>query len=132
MMVTVLPFVVGVGLFLASQRPRRLRYQLVFTVTGSFCLLGSLFYTWALSPYIWALHLEAQWRPAKPESKIEMESYLSLYTQREIVPSDLDWNPSLKLKEGERMVRYAILQRAPLDVVYTSDDTLVSIYTTYE
>ena len=36
------------------------------------------------------------------------------------------------LKPGERMIQYMILYRAPLDVVYTTNDTIVAIYTSYE
>ena len=34
--------------------------------------------------------------------------------------------------QGERMIQYRLLYSAPLDVVYTSNNTIVAIYTSYE
>lgn len=65
-------------------------------------------------------------------TRVQLESFLSLYSQREIQPSQSDWGRDYQLKPGERMIQYMLLYRAPLDVVYTTNDTIAAIYTSYE
>ena len=84
------------------------------------------------APYMWASHLEARWTPAKPSTRAEMESYLSLYRAREIQPSASDWGRNHVLREGDKMVQYMILWNAPLEVVYDRDGKLLAFYTSYE
>lgn len=84
------------------------------------------------APYMWASYLEARWAPAKPSTRAEMESYLSLYRAREIQPSASDWGRNHVLREGDKMVQYMILWNAPLEVVYDRDDKLLAFYTSYE
>jgi len=49
-----------------------------------------------------------------------------------IQPSNSLWGHSYDLAPGERMTQYRLLYLAPLDVVYTSNDTIAAIYTSYE
>ncbi len=61
-----------------------------------------------------------------------MEACLSLYTAHNIRPSESLWGHEYQLGPGERMTQYRLLYVAPLDVVYTSNDIIVKIYTSYE
>lgn len=84
------------------------------------------------TPYLWASHLESRWRPARPETKMDLESHLSLYSKYEITPAESSWGRYHVLDEGDRMIRYMILWNAPLDVVYNASNHIVRIFTSYE
>ena len=128
----VLPLSLGAALLLVAARFHRKWARLTARVIGSAFLLAFLAAVVEVTPYFWALHLESKWTAAKPTSKAQLESCLSLYTQRDIQPSESDWGRDYKLRPGERMTQYRLLHRAPLDVVYSSNDTIVAMYTSYE
>ena len=128
----VVPFVTGIIAILGRLAIRGPRIRLAALWVGICCLTGSVFFYVSGGPYLWALHLEDKWREAEPKTKLEMESYLSFYSQREIGFDTSGWGSTHPVKSGERMVRYSILYAASLDVVYTDEDRLVAIYTTYE
>jgi hypothetical protein len=128
---SVLLFTVGIVTFFAMRKLRRRWLRAVAGVTSTvFFLIAA--YSLIFLPYGWALTLESKWRPANPKSRTELESHLSLYTKRDILPEVSAWGRDHKLRPGERMTRYSLLGLLPLDVVYTSDDAIVTIYTTYE
>lgn len=85
-----------------------------------------------LIAYIWASHLERQWASAEPQTRGQLEQYLSLHSVRQITPAQSCWGSRRKLTSGETMVQYLILWHAPLDVVYDQGGTIRSIYTSYE
>lgn len=89
-----------------------------------------LFFT--CGSYLWALHLEGRWTAAKPTTRSQLESCLALYSQRDIPPSQSGWGRNHQLGPGERMTQYLLLYQAPFEVVYTSDDKIVAMYTSYE
>ena len=124
-------FGVGTSLLCALPRLKQAAAKWAVMIAGVGCLLILFFYLVTAGPYVWALHLESKWKPAQPESKSELESHLALYTEERIEPGESGWGANHQLKSGERMIRYSLLG-APLDVVYTSDDRLVAIYTSYE
>jgi hypothetical protein len=130
--VFVMPLLLGVGLLVASSRMRRRGTRVAALIGGVFCLLVFAFYAVLTGPYVWALHLESKWRPADPQTRLEMESFLSLYSQREIDIDTSPWARGSEFNPGDRMIRYSVLLGAPLDVVYTRDDLVVGIFTTYE
>ena len=101
-------------------------------LVGLAFVLGSIALLVEVLPYFYALHLEAQWSPSKPRTREELEAFLSLYSRREIHPSQSHWGRDYALRPGEQMIQYLILWRAPLDVVYSSNDAVVAIYTSYE
>lgn len=84
--------------------------------------------------YLYALHLESQWRKAAPKTRADLEKHLHGYSLREIQPKDSIWGRGHELQPGERMMQYRILwnQNCPLDVVYDSDGHVRAIYTSYE
>ena len=123
-------FTIGIVTFFAMRKLQRQWMRAVAGVTSMVFFLMAA-YSLLFLPYGWALHLESKWRPANPKSRTELESHLSLYTKRDISPETSAWGRDHKLRPGERMTRYSLLG-APLDVVYTSDDVIVTIYTTYE
>ena len=129
---SVVPFVLGVSLLLGRMMLRGPKLRLVALWVGICFLAVGMFFYGAIGPYLWALHLETKWMEAEPKTKSEMESYLSLYSEKEISFDTPGWGMDHPIKPGERMVRYSILLGAPLDVVYTDDDNLVAVYTTYE
>lgn len=113
----------------------RLRSKWARVTSGAFGTLFLIAFVFAMisyAPYFWALHLESKWDPANPKTKAELESYLSLYSQPDIQPSQSVWGRSHKLHPGERMTQYLLLWSAPLDVVYSSNNIVVAIYTSYE
>lgn len=128
----VLPLTLGMASLLVASRFRRKWARIAVRIVGSLLILAFLAATVEDAPYLWALHLEAKWQPAKPTSKVQLESYLSLYSQREIQTSQSMWGRDYQLQAGERMIQYRLLYSAPLDVVYTTNDTIVAIYTSYE
>jgi len=105
-------------------------------------LLGSLgvlfvaicvwLYSTGVGAYLYAVYLEAKWSAADPETRIELEQHLSLYSIEDVEPSQSAWGRYHKMQRGERMVRYMILGSAPLDVVYDERDNITGIYTSYE
>jgi hypothetical protein len=125
------PLLIGIALLFLARRFRKDWAKVTAGISGSLLLLVFLFYLFALGPYIWALHLESKWRPADPKTRAELESHLSLYTKRDIPPDQSGWGRDYKLQSGERMTRYSLLG-SPLDVVFTSNDSIVAIYTSYE
>lgn len=95
-------------------------------------LMGAYSYGWDLVAYWYALRLESKWSAASPKSRNELEEQLSLYSRTTISPRNSSWGRYYTLKANERMVRYNIMLRAPLDVVYDNEDRIIGIYTSYE
>jgi hypothetical protein len=87
-----------------------------------------------IAPYVWALHLETKWSAVHPDTRVQLESFWSLYSVREIKPFQSSWGSDYVLRPGERMIQYRLLYspRAPLDVVYTRSDNITAIFTSYE
>jgi uncharacterized membrane protein len=131
-LVFVLPAVLAVVCLLVASGLQREWARLTARGVGSLLILGVILLAGELCSYYWALHLESKWSAAKPTTRVQLESFLSLYSQREIQPSQSDWGRDYQLKPGERMIQYMLLYRAPLDVVYTTNDTIAAIYTSYE
>lgn len=121
------PAVVGIAMVLVARRARRPWARITAGGLGAISLLFCAYCLVAVGPYLWALHLESKWRPAKPRTLAELESKLSGYTKTEIPPG----GSFHKLGEGERMTRYSLLG-APLDVVHSPDERILAIHTTYE
>jgi hypothetical protein len=126
------PFSMGLGLIFAAFKLRRKWVRISAAIVGTIFLVAFAFAAISFAPYVWASHLEAKWQPANPKTKAELESYLSLYTKRDIQPSQSEWGNQYQLQPGEQMTQYLLLWNAPLDVVYTSNNTVVAIYTSYE
>ena len=131
-LIFVAPFAIGAALIIAGLGSRLKWARWAACITGSLFILFFLVAVIGFAPYMWASHLESKWYPAHPRTKTELEAFLSLYSQRDIQPSESDWGRNHQLQSGERMTQYLLLWNAPLDVVYTSDDTIVAIYTSYE
>lgn len=104
---------------------------LVWLLTAGL-LAGAYSYGWDLVAYWYALRLESKWAAASPTSRNELERHLSLYRRTTISPMDSSWGRYYTLKPNERMVRYNIMLRAPLDVVFDNEDRIIGIYTSYE
>ncbi len=126
------PVIVGAILIGTAFRLRKTWGGLVAGGIGVLAILAFFASVISFGPYFWASYLESRWSPANPRTKSELESFLSLYSKREIQPSESDWGRNHKLKPGEHMTQYLLCWSQPLDVVYRSDDTIVTIYTSYE
>jgi len=120
------------GLTIAAFRLRRKWARIVAGIGGSIFMAGFVAAVLIFAPYLWALHLESSWSPAQPKTRSELESYLSLYSQKDISPMQSEWGRNHVLQPGERMTQYLLLWSAPLDVVYRSNDMIGAIYTSYE
>jgi hypothetical protein len=129
-----LPLAMGVGALRVARRFQTRWARLIARLAGAGMLMIFLFFVIGIGPYLWALHLESNWVPAHPKNRAELESYLSLYSKHEIQPSQSPWGNRYQLQSGERMIQYWLLYSsgAPLDVVYTTNDMIVAIYTSYE
>jgi hypothetical protein len=123
---------VGISLLFISPRLPGKATRIAIRIVGLLCLAGFLALLALIAPYPWAAYLETKWQPAHPKTRTELESFLSLYSQHPIQPSQSDWGHDYRLQPGERMIQYLLLWNAPLDVVYTTNDTIVVIYTSYE
>jgi len=128
----IIPFLLGGLLVFAAFRQCRKSTRVTRAIFGALLMTVFGFAVISFAPYAWAIHLEGRWRPASPKTKAELESYLSLYSQRDIQPSRSSWGRDYQLRLGERMTQYLLLWNAPLDVVYSSNDMVISIYTSYE
>ena len=99
-------------------------------------VLSIIFMVWltatGVTAYIFALILEERWNKAQPKTRNELEQYLYLYSTKTILPSQSMWGWNYELKNDEKMVQYLLLWKAPLDVVYDSNDNIRMIYTSYE
>ena len=131
-------FLVPLGLgILCLWAPRKIRQpwaRLLLRFFGGAALVVFLLLLITMTPYLWALHLESKWEAANPKTRAELESCLSLYSRHNIQPSQSPWANRYQLKPDEHMVQYWLLYSpgAPLDVVYTTHDAIVQIYTSYE
>jgi len=128
----VLPLLLGVGGLVLARRFRPLWARILSRVFGAGLLAIFLFVLSVMTPYWWALHLESKWVPAHPKTRAELESHLSLYSQHEIPAAKSPWGKNRPIESGERIVEYDLLYLAPLDVIYTTNDTIAQIYTAYE
>jgi hypothetical protein len=126
------PLGMGIGLIFAAFKLRKKWVRIIAGTTGTIVLAAFVAITIVGAPYVWASHLEAKWRPADPKTKAELESFLSLYSKRDMQPAQSEWGHDYKLQAGERMTQYLLLWSAPLDIVYSSNNTVVMIYTSYE
>lgn len=93
-------------------------------------LLGVLFYTTPLS-YLYCLAREDSWMQAKTRGEMQ-ERLIGFYSESPITPEVPGWGIGRPLKEGESMIRYLILGKEPLDVVYSESGDVVAIYRSYE
>ena len=132
LIVFIAPFALGVTMIFASFRLRKKWIRWTIRATGLLFPCGVLAALVCFAPYIWARHLESRWHPANPKTQVELELFLSLYSQSDILPPESGWGSHHQLQAGERMTQYLLLWYAPLDVVYTSSNTIVAIYTSYE
>jgi len=132
LIVFVLPLMLGTAALLLAKWFRMKWARVAMRIFGSALIITFLAAVVEMGPYFWALHLESKWSPAHPTNRAQLESYLSLYSQREIATPQSLWGHNYQLQAGERMIQYRLLYRAPLDVVYTTNDTIVAIYTSYE
>ena len=128
----VLPVILGIASLVVASRFRRRAGRIALRVLAVIFFSGFLWILSMMAPYWWALHLEAKWRTANPTTQTQLESLLSLYSKREIQTGQSMWGRDYKLQSGERMIQYRLLYNAPLDVVYTSNNVIVAIYTSYE
>ncbi|MEO5715363.1 MAG: hypothetical protein ABIT37_17930 [Luteolibacter sp.] len=102
------------------------------TLLGIVLSLGITFYLVNVVPYFWAGHLEAKWTAAHPKTRVEMESYLSLCTMREIQPAQSGWGRNHPMQDGDKMIQYLLFWTQPLEVVYDKNDRMIASYTSYE
>jgi len=128
----ILPLCLGIGLIFAAFKLRHRWTRFIAGIVGSIFVVCFVAAVMIFVPYMWASHLEFKWSPAQPKTRSELEPYLSLYSQRDIQPVQSEWGGNHVLEAGERMTQYLLLWSAPLDVVYSSNDTIVAIYTSYE
>ena len=131
LLLVIAPTIVGIAMILLARRASKTWAKNTAGSLGVISFLVCAFYLVVTGPYMWALHLESKWRPANPQTMSDLESNLSGYTKTDIQPTQSAWGQGHKLGEGDRMTRYSLMG-APLDVVYSAEDRILAIYTTYE
>lgn len=104
-----LPLLLAVLLIFSARRAKRKWLTMISAIAGG--IAAALFVTMVCltAPYFWAIHLESKWFPAHPQTRAEMESFLSLYKARYIQPAESEWGRDHVLRVGDRMVQYMIL-----------------------
>jgi hypothetical protein len=130
LLVVPLAFAIWVAIKTLRHRQRGVRIALGVAMAIVSPPLFAIFM--ALAGYGWAIHLETKWSPKKPKTQAQLESYLSLYSKYDIQPTNSLWGHNHTLKPGERMTQYLLLWMMPLDVVYSSNQEISVIYTSYE
>lgn len=110
---------------------KKIKISILLTFVLAIILMVWLTST-GITAYIFALVLEERWNKAQPKTRNELEQYLYLYSTKTILPSQSMWGWNYELKDDEKMVQYLLLWKAPLDVVYDSNDNIRAIYTSYE
>jgi hypothetical protein len=69
----------------------------------------------------------------KATTEHELESrMMAFYSKSAILPSQSYMGRGHVMKSGQRMIRYVIFAKEPLDIVYNSDDTIAAFYVSYE
>lgn len=126
------PLFLCIVAFLAASRISRTWAKAVVNIAGLAALASFLYIFMSATPYLWACYLESQWKSANPQTREEMESHLSLYKAKEILPTESSWGKYHTLRDGDKMIQYMILWSAPLDVVYDQENKLIAAYTSYE
>ncbi len=81
--------------------------------------------------YLYCLSRDGSWQKATTESDMDSR-LLAFYTKSLITPRESSWGRSHVLASGQRMTRYMIFSKEPLDVVYNGDGSVDAIYTSYE
>jgi len=81
--------------------------------------------------YLYCLMREEAWLAAKTEEEL-VASLPVFRSEREISPEVPGWGGNHRLRAGDRMIRYLIFGKEPLDVVYASDGRVDAVYTSYE
>ncbi len=89
-----------------------------------------LFYASPLS-YLYCLSREHSWLKATNEKDLEGRLFV-LYSKSSITPEQSSWGRDHVLTEGQRMTRYLIFGKEPLDIVYNADGAIDEIFTSYE
>ena len=81
--------------------------------------------------YLYCCMRENAWLSAQDQKQLESR-IVAPHEQAEISPSQSSWGRDHQMKSGQRMVQYLIFGKEPLDVVYNSDDSIDTIFTSYE
>ena len=115
------------SLVLERFTPLAMKYVISIALVA---LLGILFFPSPLS-YFYCLAREGSWMQAKTRAEME-ERLIGFYSESEITPEVAGWGTERSLKQGETLIRYMILGKEPLDVVYSRSGDVVAIYTSYE
>jgi hypothetical protein len=81
--------------------------------------------------YLYCLSRAESWMKSKNEKELE-EKLVVFYTKQSITPAQSSWGNKHILTPGQRTERYMIFGKEPLDVVFSADGSIASIYTSYE
>jgi hypothetical protein len=119
-------------IFLIARRVRSRSGRALLYSAGAVAVVWVCYVGIVMFSYGWALHLEKRWHPANPKTRAELEHHLSLYSVRQIAPTDSLSGKNHVLNRGERMIQYRIVWDSPLDVVYDDLENIKAIYTSYE
>src|SRR5690349_20353155 len=95
-----LPLIAALCFFGRKFVKRKLTKIILLVLTIVIGATGAVFAA-GFGSYLWALHLETQWRPAQPKTRAALESHLSLYRTKSIQPKDSLWGNRYELKDGE-------------------------------
>ena len=81
--------------------------------------------------YVYCCFRHPSWQKATNERDLEGRLF-AFYSKLPIDPANSYVGRDHVLQLGQRMTRYLIFDKEPLDVVYTADDAVVAVYPSYD
>lgn len=81
--------------------------------------------------YIYCSLREGSWKKATNERDLESRLF-AFYSKNSILPEQSYMGRDHVITSGQRMTRYLIFDKEPLDIVYNEDGSVVGFYVSYE
>ena len=108
-----------------------LRSAKAFIVLAVLVAVGiTTLYATGLS-YIYCSFREASWKKATNERDLESRLF-AFYSKSSIMPEQSYMGRNHVITPGQRMTRYMIFDKEPLDIVYNEDGSIAGFYVSYE
>ncbi len=81
--------------------------------------------------YIYCSFREGSWEKATNEGDLESRLF-AFYSKSSILPEQSYMGRDHVITPGQRMTRYLIFDKEPLDIVYNKDSSVAGFYVSYE
>ena len=108
-----------------------LRFVMAIAVLAVLTAVGiTILYSTGLS-YYYCSSRESSWQRAIDEKDLESRLF-AFYSKSSILPEQSYMGRNHVLTPGQRMTRYLIFNKEPLDIAYNQDGTIAGFYVSYE